>query len=317
MTNDALGRTRHYPLPTGLDPRATTDEVLRRHGWSRPPAGASGRPHLADVLDRHFAFPVEAIHPEFVADETWGKTRLYRSQAGDKFANGDWAAVIRERFAIPGEDFTDPASWVSAMWVVPRLANTSAADRSGGTVGFWVGIDGEDHDQVLQAGIGATVSPRQILGEADPAPWIHEVEYWAWHEWFTSDVQQPSMRIGNFAVAAGDTVAVVVWAPQRDCSIFLMANVTKGHAFNVQLSSPGGIKIGGGSVEWAVEGITSELPKFDPITFTDCLGGSATESFDLVPRGRVTEIHGHDEVRLTTTTILSPTAMSVQWRDFD
>ena len=80
--------------------------------------------------------------------------------------------------------------------------------------GFWVGIDGEDHDQVLQTGIAAKVTPPSTVAGITP-PWIPEVEYWAWHEWYTEAQKDPSIRVSNLPISAGDTVAFVVWAPQR------------------------------------------------------------------------------------------------------
>ena len=48
------------------------------------------------------------------------------------------------------------------------------------TVGFWVGLDGEETGELLQAGVAAIVEPGYLWSD---------VEWFAWTEWFTGEFE--------------------------------------------------------------------------------------------------------------------------------
>jgi hypothetical protein len=66
----------------------------------------------------------------------------------------------------------------------------------------------------------------------------------------------------------------------------------------------------GASAEWVVEGTSSILPEFAPVTFTNCVAGSSTgEFFDLDPGGSQINITAEPDgsgPAFTQTTIVSP-----------
>src|SRR5258708_38212488 len=113
------------------------------------------------------------------------------------------------------------------------------------TVGFWGGLEGPGNSQFLQAGTAATVT-----GES--------IDNWAWYEWWPN----PPIRIANFPVDQGDTISVLVCAPQVGRGFASFLNHTTNVTTNVGFDPPGGVNSLGETAEWAVEGISDDLPNF-------------------------------------------------------
>jgi hypothetical protein len=131
-------------------------------------------------------------------------------------------------------------------------------------------------------------------------------------------VRRSAVKVTNFPVAAGDTVAMTVCAPQPDYGFVTMTNVTRNQGTSVGLQARPGITSTGGSAEWVLESSAQSpvLPAFRPITFTDCYGGSSTESFHLLPGPAVVNITSTQGNALTATRILSDTSAEVSWLAF-
>jgi hypothetical protein len=250
------------------------------------------------VLDREPA----VVRAELaVAPELGGQHR------GLAYGPQYWGGVMRSRNV--GTDFSGFATTVSAQWQVPEVLTVDPAGRQQLNIAFWIGLN-DGSEQVLQAGIAAVVSPG----------WFGtDVNYFAWTEWWTRQYADPAVRVTNFPVTAGDTVAMTVCAPQPDYGFVTMTNVTRNQGTSVGIQARPGVTSVGGSVEWVLESSAPSplLPAFRPITFTDCYGGSSTESFHLLPDPTVVAITSTRRKTLTATQILSSTSAQVSWLDFD
>lgn len=304
-TANALGQAGGFEaLPPGLSPDQITDDVLRAHGLPRrPPPGA--HPALLRQWNRIMARPTRFIRADVEADPVM--TARHRPRTD--FEPLGWGGVIRQ--AVPGTDYAYPATMVYAEWVVPEVLPV-APDGPDITVGFWIGLDGYEGEgqQVLQAGVAATVSPG----------WFStSVDYWAWTEWYTGEYQAPAVKVPNFSVAAGDTVSFLVTAEGPGSGTAYMHNSRTGLATSVWISAPADIVAPGRTAEWAVEGVSRYLPLFTPVTFSNCWGASliegASEYFTLAPGWVNQEIDGvlpGGKVRvLTHTTVVTPTTAQV------
>lgn len=85
------------------------------------------------------------------------------------FATGDWAGAERGR--VDDSDYSAAATFIAARWMVPV---TYPFDPDGYTSivdGFWVGIDGAEQRQILQAGIAADVQPGYLSSDIDYYAW--------------------------------------------------------------------------------------------------------------------------------------------------
>ena len=304
--DDFLQRIRTYPSPPAdFDPHTAADHALRRHGLPRRP-DPDREPHLARHWQHGFSEPITFVEAELAIETRLAAGRA-RHRAGSRFAPQGWSGIIRVQ--EPGTDYAQPSTFVSARWVVPDVLELDPAGMTDLTVGFWVGLDGEETGELLQAGVAAIVEPGYLWSD---------VEWFAWTEWFTGEFEDPAVRVTNFPVAAGDTVAFTVCAPQPDFGFIAMANLTRHHASSIGIPARPGIMSGGKTAEWIVEGISADLPAFEPITFTDCVGGSDGEVFSVLPGGRPVNMVGdHDFNPLTQSFATSESSVMVKWHDFD
>jgi hypothetical protein len=255
--------TTFAPPPKTFDLSTATDVQLAVYGIPRKPDPVK-EPGLRKLWDRVFSKPVNFVQAELVEDKVW-KTLPHGSVSAKKPGfglAGDWAGAVVETSSLKLSP-PEPANTVFAEWVVPKI-NTSTKESGSQTVGFWVGLGGWNTGQVLQAGTAATLDGNSVT-------------YWAWTEWFPA-----GYKVANLAIEAGDTVSVLVCAPQSDHGYVSMMNHRTNVAISVGVSDPNGTAAyDGSSVEWVIEAIDSEMPNFDSVTFTQLSAGTQNHTIDL------------------------------------
>jgi hypothetical protein len=241
-----------------------SDKLLALHGIPRRPDAAT-EPGLRKLWDRTFSKPVNFVQAELVEQTTWrslphGSPNLHKAGFG---LAGNWAGVVVKTASL-GLNPPEPANVVFAEWVVPKI-NPKPNEPGTQIVGFWVGLGGWNTTQVLQAGTAATVTGNTVT-------------YWAWTEWFPA-----AYKVANLAVQAGDTVSVLVCAPQADHGYVSMMNHRTNVAISVGVSDPnaGDAPYDGSSVEWVIEAINSEMPNFGTITFNQLSAGTKNHAINL------------------------------------
>jgi len=168
----------------------------------------------------------------------------------EPFAAMRWGGVYR---TIGAPDFIEPATWVAAKWVVPAIHSASPADDEF-SVGFWIGLDGIDGSQIIQAGIQTVVRPDIAPGDGDA--WT------ACAQWWTACDDSPALTVRNFPIAAGDTLSFTVSVAAPDLAHILMANLTQGIATTLEVSGPG---------------CPSALGDYAPVVLDACDAASTTE----------------------------------------
>jgi hypothetical protein len=140
----------------------------------------------------------------------------------------------------------------------------------------------------------------------------NNVDYWAWTEWYPLG----AVRVTNFAVKPGDDLKVLVCATQSGQGYVALNNITTGLATSVNIAPPSGVTSQGATVEWIVEGISADLPKFSPVTFKNISAGTKDHSFNLgAGPDHITSINGSNG-NLTSETVNSPTSATVNWLGF-
>lgn len=254
-----------YPEPPeDFRPGKASARELLKYGYPRRPDRES-EAHLLPLWEKAFARPHHRIRAEVEID----RVLLNRADR--------WARVVRDgRFAPSGwggivaltSDFSfsppEPPTMVYGEMAVPAIAPDFDNPNTPMTVGFWVGIDGYGTNQVLQAGIAATVT-----GE--------NVDYWTWFEWFPA----PPVRIPNFPIERGDVVTVLVCAPSVGQGFASFLNRQTGATTSVGFLPPPGLTALGATAEWIVEGISADLPNFTLFGFHECVAGTKTHRIDL------------------------------------
>jgi Peptidase A4 family len=306
--------------PESFDPQTAPHALLRRHGFPPRPDPETD-PQRARIWTRAFRRPVTYVTAQLAIDEVMSARRplpARRSSTDFGVPIANFAGVARVQDPPGGgSDFTSPATMVFAQWIVPEIIPVEPGSDDQ-TVAFWVGLDGAPENipeaaatQVLQAGIAATVSPHWYGNST--------VRYWAWTEWFADPSDQPAVEVTNFPVAPGDLVTFLVCAPTPDTGHFSMLNNTQGFATSVSINAPDGITSVGASAEWVVEQVSSELPYFHYVMFSDCAAGSTAELFNLEPFGAPMEIVDAGDppgTSLAKPIIVAPTLALVAWEGF-
>ena len=295
--SDVLQRIRTFESPhENWQAMKATDSELRRYGFPRRPDPAA-EPRLHRLWTEYVARNPRRIQAELAIDPIMSK-RNPLLRKGAEFGPSGWGGVVVETSSL-GFSPPEPANTVFAKLQVPGIWPTS--DPSAAiTAGFWVGLDGFNSPQVLQAGIAVTVSS------------TGQVTWWAWTEWYTNQYQDPAVAVTNFPVSPGDVIGVLVCAPTSTHGFISLDNETSNVSTSIGIDARPNISLQGVCAEWIVEGISPELPVFCPMNFTACTAGSQHHSYDLQPDGFTTEIGGSSGA-LTATTISTGTSLVIDW----
>jgi len=307
LKSDVLELYRTYdPPPKDFDPITASDEQLRRHGIPRRP-DPEREPKLARLWWRAFARKPKFIKAELTIDRLMSRRNPLHGSASE-FSGSNWGGAFVRSSAL---GFGEPATFVTASWVVPEIVPIAPQVWSTFLVaGFWVGLDGMGNGQVLQAGIAASVTTE---GWSDGNFTPGNVYWWPWTEWFTTKFQDPAVKIDNFSIATGNTVVFIVCAQQPDVGEISVLNVSTGQATRVTINARPGIRSEGATAEWIVEGVSAELPPFYPVTFGSCAAGTQHHLFDLAPNGQTIDIVSGGGAHLTQTQIAGPNTAVVDW----
>jgi hypothetical protein len=291
---DALKHFTTYAAPPyGFDFDDAAPRLLRRHGIPRRP-DALKEPHLKAIWDSAFASKPTFIQAEIAVDRAISKRKrpVIRKRANTlQFSPSGWAGVVKPVNFNPAE----PVVSVYGEWFIPNITPIPNEPTAGQTVGFWVGIDGFGNNQVLQAGTAATISGQNV-------------DHWVWTEWFPL----PAIKVTNFPIKPGDYITVLVCANQPNHGFCSMLNKTTNQATSIGITPPNNVTSIGATAEWIVEGISSILPVFSTVIFTNCSAGTKNHSFNM-NNGIVTEITGSGGANLTTSSVLSDTRGMVKW----
>ena len=308
--SDVLKLYKTYnPPPKSFDPRTAPDEQLRRHGIPRRP-DPEREPKLSRLWRHAFARRPNFVRAELAIDTVMARRNPLRGQEPGFSPSGWGGAVVRTSKL----GFNEPATFVTASWVVPEIVPIAPEPWSEYLIaGFWVGLDGFGNGQVLQAGIAASVTTESFgSGAFNPGT----VYWWPWTEWWTTQFQDPPVKIENFPIATGNTVVFVVCAQQPDVGDISVLNVSTGQATRISVNARPGISSEGASAEWIVEGVSPDLPPFYPVTFSNCAAGTSHHLFDLLPDGITTNIHGNGGASLTQSLIAGANTAVVEWENW-
>lgn len=157
-------------------------------------------------------------------------------------ANGtspNWSgyAVLNGTTTYSGGSFY----FVLADWVVPGVSQAfGACTGSWDYSSTWVGIDGYNSNDVLQAGTESDA----YCGSDGKAGYVG-----AWYEWFPLG----EVSLSNFALYPGNDVYVEVYSTTPTTGHAYMVNYSTDQAVSLTFKAPAGTNLIGNSAEWIVE----------------------------------------------------------------
>jgi hypothetical protein len=279
--------------PDDFDPVTAPLKTLALYGVPRRP-DPQAEPVLRALWDKVFARKPKFIVPVANPARVW-KSAPYRVPKQKEFGPlaGDWAGAVVQVASL-GFTPPEPATMVYAEWVVPKISTTPSEPGSN-RVGFWVGIGGYSTNNLLQAGTAATLSSSGVT-------------YWAWTEWVPANFATDSLNL-----TAGDTVSVLVCAPETDHGFVSMMNHRTSQAICVGVNDPSGTSpYDGSTVEWIVEAIDNEVPNFGNVIFNEITAGTQHHTINLAKAFALNATLGSTTL-MTGKVLLSQNEVEVIW----
>lgn len=275
IATNVPGAYAYPPVPADVNLEQASEDVLREHGllWALPNKGDT----LHDVAARKRLLisnylSTKRIIPHLVVQH--GKTHVLKEKP-HKVGNTSYTGT---QWAGPVLMATAPVSWkdASGTWNIPAVGQPAEAqgNQGGWDSSSWVGIDGVNSNDVLQAGLQQTVD-----GHGNPG-------YVAWYEWYAPpQANSPAYvwqtNISNFTVNPGDSVSCfcqyVTNAQNVRSGYVSFVNHTTGSNFSITLTPPANATFSGNCIEWIMEAPnggypTVALPAFTPVRFTSATG---------------------------------------------
>jgi hypothetical protein len=254
------------PPPANFSPLTSSSATLMRLGFP-PKPNHTKNPYETKVWNEILSRKLTHIKPELsVRPEKKGFTGVTKGNAG--LTSPNWSGGI----IFNGAPFT----CIVGSWTIPSVVPPTSSGNGDWWSVAWVGIDGFNSGDVLQAGTGHHVSRNGNTVTT---------EYFAWFEWFPFNWTQ----INNFAVHPGDTVTVLVRYLGIVNSVgqgsATVTNNTTGHSTTVALTPPPGVTLAGNCVEWVMErptinGALASLPEYNHISFYNTVASSASSLFN-------------------------------------
>jgi hypothetical protein len=212
--------------------------------------------------------------------------------------------------------------YVGGSWVVPAAIAGEPDTRT--SILSWVGIDGFNTADLVQAGTGA---------ESAAAGGVTISTYYAWTEFLP---QQPTMRIvTSISIRPGDAVTCIIvlsedgylWpAPNIDGNnaAFSLSNATTGKGTVVYVDRDTTV-VGGSEAEWIMErasynGVYSDLADYGSADMSNCLAHRVGEPIDQHTyyqddaNRQISMVNGN--TTLSTVTPVSSDQMRFSWHAF-
>ena len=263
------------PPPDDFDPKIANEEQLVKYGimFRHPIEGDHKLLH--DAWNNFFSKrrdPKKHIIP--ILETRKGKVRRRNrvKHINGNFTNNAWSGGILK----------EPRGWntVVGHWVIPTVSEPEQPAGVGGiwNSSSWIGLDGVDTDDLLQAGI-----EQMIDANGNPS-------YVAWYEWYSpiKNTNSPAYivqtKIQNFPINKGDQVYCSVQYINNKAGLIKFTNETTGKSIApITLTPPPGATLSGTSIEWVMEAPDggyphTSLPSFTQLVFTGAVGTSSDSS---------------------------------------
>jgi hypothetical protein len=293
------------PLPDGFDPLTATQRQLTTHRLPRRP-DARTEPELRALWERTLSRTKVWIAPEFEYMEriTHGRARKSSHRALDARLGGDVDNATSGNWsgATVFSPADKPYGFVGGQWTVPS-PNTAVSGSY--YASEWVGIDGWNSGDVLQAGTETAVT-KFVFFEA--------TQVYTWWEWFPAG----EVKISNLPVSPGDVMYCLICADSTTHATVYFSNQSTGVGTRFDITPPTGTSLVGNVAEWIVErptvnGSAAQLTDYAACYFDECIAGGS---------GRIDNLNGAALVTMTGiggATLSEPvrendSVLKVNWR---
>lgn len=236
------GATTIAAPPADFDVLTASDEQLADYGFPPRPDQASSPDEYATWAKAMLASKTRIV-PNLVQTNIFHGPARLRAESASSEENTlefyNWSGYI----GLSGAKSYGSSSfyYVETDYVVPVARQAFGACTGSWDYGSsWVGIDGYQSNDVLQAGIefdaycnGGTTA----------------VFYSPWYEWYPFG----EVRISNLPIAPGDDYFVEVWHTSATQGFAYLVNLNTAQAVEVGFTAPSGTTLLGNSAEFITE----------------------------------------------------------------
>lgn len=293
-------------LPEAFDAATATPRQLAAYRLPRRP-DTETEPQLRALWDQVMERTKMWITPEFEHREhiTHGPARGARGRAvtldgaAPGIANAtstNWSGAAV--FSPAGK----PYRFVGGQWTVPS-PNTTA--NGSYYASEWVGIDGWNSNDVLQAGTETAITKLSF---------VTVTQVYTWWEWFPAG----EVRIGNLPVSPGDVMYCLICADTARHATVSFSNQSQGVGTRFDITPPKGTSLTGNVAEWIVErpnvsGSVANLTDYAACYFDECIAGGSLRVDNLANASLIT-MTGGAGATLSTPTKENDSVVKVSWR---
>jgi hypothetical protein len=239
------GVTTFAPPPAGFSPINASDADLQLYGF--PP-----RPNKGSDADAYAGWERAMTAFKTRVTPTLEQTAIFHGPARGKGKNGKpalGADGAYESYNWSGYANTGGAAgytansfyYLYANYIVPPAQQAFGACTGGWDYSSsWVGLDGFDNDDVMQAGFEA---------DAYCSGGTKSTYYSFWYEWYPFS----EVRISSLAISPGQEVEVEVWTVSKTQAYAYIEDYQDGSSTTIGFTAPSGTTLSGDSAEWIVE----------------------------------------------------------------
>jgi hypothetical protein len=210
--------------------------------------------------------------------------------------SSNWSGAVRFSPA------RKPYRFVGGQWTVP-----SPNTKTDGSyyASEWVGIDGWNSNDVLQAGTETQITKIWFITAR---------QVYTWWEWFPAG----EVRISNLPVAAGDLMYCLICADTTRHATVSFSNQSEGVGTRFDITPPSGTTLSGNVAEWIVErpsvgGTVANLTDYAACYFDECIAGGSLNIDNLAGASLVT-MTGTGGATLSEPTQENDHLVKVNWR---
>jgi hypothetical protein len=236
VPTNLAGVTTIMEAPAGFDALKATPQQLEAAGLPPRPDAQLNRKAFAS-WQRAVTTQTRRVMPTLVQTDITHGPHKAAAVANGTSTNWSGYALVNSQTSRTAASFY----FLIADYVVPVAeqafgACTGSYDYSSS----WIGIDGYNSSDVLQAG---TEADAYCSGSTKAA------YYAAWYEWYPFS----EVRIGSFPVSPGDDMFVEVWSTSATVGHAYLVNYNTNQTVNLTFNAPSGTTLKGNSAEWVVE----------------------------------------------------------------
>ena len=300
LESKGLAIQRFGPLPEGFDPVTASARELAEHRLPRRPEAAD-EAHLLPLWERTMGRTRQWITPEFEHRDhvSHGPARLAGAPAdAENATSGNWSGAAA--FAPQGK----PYRWVGGQWTVPSPHTAATGDY---WASEWVGVDGWNSPDVMQAGTETHVTKFGFFTSTD---------VYAWWEWYPAG----EVRISNLPVSPGDLMYCLICTDALSTAkaTVYFSNQSTGVGTRFDITAPGKTALAGNVAEWIVErpsinGSVANLTDYGACYFDECLAGGSLNVDDLASAMPIT-MTGTGGAALSDPNKENDHVLKVTWR---